>query len=59
QAVIIAPTDPLPHKGQAHGRRHVRPVEASQMKWRPHAKFAMPGVVALLLAVLFGTFIPQ
>ena len=28
------------------------------MKWHPHLKFAMPGVIALFLASLFGRFIP-
>lgn len=28
------------------------------MKWHPHLKFAMPGVVALFLAAVFQGFIP-
>ena len=28
------------------------------MKWHPHLKFAMPGVIGLLLASIFGRFIP-
>ncbi len=28
------------------------------MKWHPHVKFAMPGIIALVLAALFGSFIP-
>ena len=28
------------------------------MKWHPHVKFAMPGVIALAIAALFGNFIP-
>ena len=27
------------------------------MKWHPHLKFAMPGIIGLLLAALFGRFI--
>ncbi len=34
--------------------RHGGPL----MKWHPHLKFAMPGVMALLFASLFGWFIP-
>jgi len=28
------------------------------MKWHPHVKFAMPGIIALVIAALFGNFIP-
>jgi len=28
------------------------------MRWHPHLKFAMPGVVALFLAAVFHRFIP-
>jgi len=29
------------------------------MKWRPHLKFAMPGVIVLFLAAVLQNFIPQ
>ncbi len=29
------------------------------MKWRPHFKFAMPGVIVLFLAAVLQNFIPQ
>ena len=29
------------------------------MKWRPHFKFAMPGVIVLLLAAVLQNFIPR
>lgn len=28
------------------------------MKWHPHAKFAMPGVIALFFVSVFQSFIP-
>lgn len=28
------------------------------MKWHPHAKFAMPGVIALFFVAVFQEFIP-
>ena len=28
------------------------------MKWHPHAKFAMPGIIALFLVAVFQSFIP-
>jgi hypothetical protein len=32
--------------------------EYRPLKWHPHVKFAMPGVIALFFVAVFQTFIP-